>query len=108
MIVALLKTRLRPDADSAAYGALGARMYEIVSGMAGFLSAEFFSAEDGQELTIARFESEQALTAWREQPEHLVAQHRGLAEFYASVEVQICELVREYARQPSAQEGVPV
>jgi heme-degrading monooxygenase HmoA len=101
MIVALLKTRLRPEAPQDEYARLGGRMYELVSAMPGFVSAEFFGSEDGQELTIARFESEEALAAWRNLPEHVSAQRRGLDEFYASVEVQICEVVREYARHPA-------
>jgi len=98
MIVALLKTRLRPDADMQAYATLGGRMYEICSSMPGFISAEFYSGEDGTELTVACFESEAALTAWREEPEHKAAQLRGLEEFYASVTVQICVPVRSYER----------
>jgi heme-degrading monooxygenase HmoA len=96
MIVALLKTKLQPGASVEEYGALGAQMYERVSNLAGFVSAEFFSGEDGQELTIARFESQEALAAWRTLPEHVQAQQRGYAEFYGSVSVEVCELIREH------------
>jgi heme-degrading monooxygenase HmoA len=96
MIVALLKTKRRPEAPADEYAALGGRMYELVSAMPGFISAEFFSGEDNQELTVACLESAEALTAWRVLPEHVAAQRRGVEEFYASVSVQICESVRQH------------
>ena len=43
-----------------------------------------------------RFESLEALRAWREHPEHLVAQARGRSEFFASYQVEVCEVVRAY------------
>jgi heme-degrading monooxygenase HmoA len=79
------------------YSTLGAQMYELVSNLAGFVSADFFSGDDGYELTVARFESLDALSAWRTLAAHVEAQRRGHEEFYASVSVQVCELVREHA-----------
>ena len=87
--------RLRDDADMDGYGKLGERMYGIVSQLPGFLSVKSFKAEDGEEITVFRFASEEALEAWRTHPEHVKTMKRGHAEFYASGFLQICKVIRE-------------
>ena len=52
-------------------------------------------ADDGEELTVFRFASEEALEAWRTHPEHVETMKRGHAEFYASGFLQICKVIRE-------------
>jgi heme-degrading monooxygenase HmoA len=99
MVVALFLTRLRADADTAAYGALGERMVELVQQSPGFDSMEFYSSDDGAELMIARFESREALDAWRANPEHLEAQRAGRERFFAQYRIEICDLVRTHGRE---------
>ena len=72
-----------------------ARMYDIVSRLPGFVSVKLFKADDGEELTVFRFASEEALEAWRTHPEHVETMKRGHAEFYASGFLQICKVIRE-------------
>jgi heme-degrading monooxygenase HmoA len=54
--------------------------------------------------TIIGFESQQALEAWRNHPEHLQAQALGRERFYAEYHLQVCEPIRAY----SFQDGVRV
>ncbi len=96
MVIVLVRTKLRADADVAAYEALGARMFEIVSAMPGFLGAQDYASPDGDKVSVIRFASQEALRAWREEPSHVLAQARGKAEFYASYEIEVCEVVRAY------------
>src|SRR5579859_872980 len=87
--------KLRDDADMDSYGQLGERMYSIVSKPSGFLSVKSFRAEDGEEITVFRFASEEALEAWRTHPDHVETMKRGHAEFYSSGFLQICRVIRE-------------
>ena len=87
--------KLRENAAIDEYGRLGQRMYDIVSRLPGFLSVKSFKAEDGEEITIFRFASEQALEAWRTHPEHVETMKRGHAEFYSTGFFQVCKVVRE-------------
>jgi heme-degrading monooxygenase HmoA len=96
MVIVLIRTKLRADADQAAYEALNAQMYGIVQQMPGFLGVNGYASADGDEVGIVRFESLEALRAWREQPEHVETQARGRAEFYASLQIEVYELVRAY------------
>ena len=42
----------------------------------GFISYNSYVSDDGEELTVARFDSPEALEAWRTHPEHPEAQGR--------------------------------
>lgn len=96
MVIVLIRTKLRPDCDQAAYEALNAQMYELVQRMPGFLGVTGYASAEGDEVGMVRFESLDALRAWREHPEHLVTQARGKSEFYASYRIEVCEVVRAY------------
>jgi heme-degrading monooxygenase HmoA len=87
--------KLREDAALDEYGRLGERMYDIVSRLPGFLSVKTFKAEDGEEITVFRFASEEALEVWRTYPEHVETMKRGHAEFYSSGFLQVCKVIRE-------------
>ena len=127
MVIVLIRTQVRPDADVAAYDRLDARMFELVQTIPGFVSARSYASDDGDErseespigwdltlpgsaggaggnaprgidrLSLIRFESAAALRAWREHPEHREAQRRGRDEFYAIYDVEVCEVARSYA-----------
>src|SRR5262245_52703008 len=96
MVIVLIRTQLRADADHAAYEALNAQMFALVQQMPGFLGVNGYTAPDGDEVGIVRFASLDALRAWREHPDHLTTQARGRAEFYASFRIEVYELVRAY------------
>ena len=94
-VIVIGDLKRRDDADLDEYDRLAERMYNIVSRLPGFLSVKSFKAADGEELTVFRFASEQALEAWRTHPEHVETMKRGHAEFYASGFLQICKVIRE-------------
>jgi heme-degrading monooxygenase HmoA len=96
MVVVLIRARLRLDADRSAYEALNAEMYELVQRMPGFVGASGYASPEGDEIGVVRFESHEALRAWREHPAHVVTQQRGRAEFYASLQIEVCEVIRSY------------
>jgi heme-degrading monooxygenase HmoA len=95
MVIVLLRTRLRAGADRAAYAALGERMFELVQTIPGFAGAASYAA-DGEEVGVIRFSDHDALRAWKNHPEHLVAQQRGRAEFYEAYTIEVCDVVRAY------------
>ena len=94
-IIVIGDLEMREGVSMDEYNQLLGKMYKIVSSMPGFQSVKKFTADDGETVSIYRFESEQALEAWRTQPDHLEAMKRGHAEFYASGHLQICKVIRE-------------
>jgi heme-degrading monooxygenase HmoA len=101
-VVVVFTITLRPDLSVSEYEKTGARMVELVSGMPGFLGMDYAEVEGG-ELLVARFESHEALAAWRNHPEHRAAQQRGREEFFASYRIEVCDTARSYEFQA----GVP-
>ncbi len=95
-IVVLFKTHLRDGADVPAYERTSRRMHELVERIPGFISIKGYTSEDGEEIDIVRFESEDALNTWREYAEHREAQRRGREEFYDRYSIQACRVFREY------------
>jgi len=94
-VIVIGNLKLREGASVEEYEQLGERMYNIVSRILGFLSVKSFNAADGEELTVFRFASEEALEVWRTHPEHVETMKRGHAEFYSSGFLQICKVIRE-------------
>jgi heme-degrading monooxygenase HmoA len=95
MVIVLIRTTMRSDCDRTAYEALNARMYELVQRIPGFAGVTGYGG-DGEDIGVVRFDSLESLRAWREHPEHVVAQQRGRDEFYASYTIEVCEVVRAY------------
>jgi heme-degrading monooxygenase HmoA len=96
MVVIVFRTRLRDGIDEQELGRMGQHMYEIGSAMPGFISYKDFTAADGESLSLVEFESLETLAAWRDHPEHKLAQQRGREEFFAEYHIQVCTPVRDY------------
>ena len=96
MVVVLFGTKMSVDADLDEYEERSRRMNEIVSRMPGFLGIKSYAADDGDEVSVARFKTEPDLEAWRRQPEHVETQRRARENFYESYWVQVCRTVRDY------------
>lgn len=110
MEVVLFHITTRPDVDEAEYEAAFVRMMELVAQVPGFLGFDAFTGQDGSELAVARFEDEQALAAWRDQPEHVDTRRRGRQEFFAAYDITIATVNRHYAwsRQVDETGTIPV
>lgn len=95
MVITVFRSRLRAGVE-ADLGALGQRMYELASGMPGFISYKDFVAEDGENVAIVEFASLEALDAWARHAEHRVAQARGREEFFSEYRIHVCTPIREH------------
>jgi heme-degrading monooxygenase HmoA len=104
MVIVFVRTKLRSNADRAAYDALNGMMYELVQTLPGFVGAAEYASPDGESIGVIRFESLDTLAAWREHPEHVVAQRRGRAEFYEAYTIEVCQVVRAYDQATSARQ----
>ena len=70
-IIVIGDLEMREGVSMDEYNKLLGKMYKIVSSIPGFQSVKKFTADDGETVSIYRFESEQALEAWRTQPDHI-------------------------------------
>ena len=93
-IVTIFRSRLG-DRERDTYDVMAARMYELATAMPGFVDAKFFTADDGERVTIVTFDSWEHHDAWKHHVEHVEAQRLGRSTFYDEFRLQVCELVRE-------------
>ena len=100
MVVVLFSTEGRDDVDVEDYSRTSARMHELVAQVPGFISYNSYADEDGNGVVIARFESHEAVAAWRKNLEHVEAQRKGRENYYSAYWVQVCDTVREYRFTP--------
>ena len=96
MVITLFRTTVRAGVDMEALERLGMRMYELAAKMPGFVSYTEAPLPDGQSLAIVAFDSDAALAAWRQHPEHLEAQRLGREQFFERYDVQVCTVTRSY------------
>jgi heme-degrading monooxygenase HmoA len=100
MVIALFEYRLRADIDVAEWDQTFARMVALASEMPGCISIDGYASPDGVDLAVVRFESEETLQAWKNHPEHVLAQGRGREEFFDTYKVTVASPVtREYGGQ---------
>ena len=94
MVVVVFRFHVNPQANLEELGVLIQKMGALVSEMPGFLAVKDFSAQDGEVVVIAEFDSLESIDAWKAHPEHVIAQRRGREQFFADYRIQVCNLIR--------------
>jgi len=90
---AVIFTSLRTEGDRG-YAVMSARMEVLAAQQPGYLGME--SARDGVGITVSYWRSDADAAAWKQVAEHLVAQERGRAAWYADYRVRVATVTREY------------
>jgi heme-degrading monooxygenase HmoA len=71
------------------------RLYALAEATPGFVDHERYERPDGGTFGVLRFESEDALAAWRDHPDHGEAHQRAVEDVYSTYRVEICERIRQ-------------
>jgi heme-degrading monooxygenase HmoA len=95
MVLTVFGVTWRKGADLDRELELSRRMAEVVSRRPGFISYKSYVAADGDEIGIIRFESREALKAWRNDVAHQSA-WKEAPHFYHEFWVQNCEVFEDY------------
>ena len=96
---AVIFTSLRTTAEPEAYARMAERMVELAQQQPGFLGVESARGDDGFGITVAYFDSEASIAAWRNQAEHAAARARARREWYEHFELRIARVERAYGKQ---------
>ena len=91
----IFSSRRRGDAGDG-YAETAARMETLVREQPGFLGAESTRGTDGFGITVAYFDSEESILAWRRNAEHTAARERGRAAWYEHFELRVAKVERAY------------
>jgi heme-degrading monooxygenase HmoA len=87
----------RADEAVGGYAAMAARMVELAAQQPGYLGIESARNVDGFGITVSYWESMEAISAWKANAEHRVAQENGQRYWYAHYELRIARVERAYA-----------
>jgi heme-degrading monooxygenase HmoA len=94
-IVTVFRSRLRPEFREE-YEQWAHKIQTLAAEAPGFIAIKTYVAEDGERVSIVEFESMEATLAWRNQPDHVEAQHLGQKLFYSEYRIQVCRTIRDY------------
>jgi len=94
---AVIFTSTRTAGDHG-YAETADRMVELASRQPGFLGVESVRDPDGIGITISYWSSTEAIRAWKAQADHLLAQERGMRDWYLRYEVRVARVERAYGK----------
>jgi len=95
MVIVLFRSKLTSEARED-YGTMALEMLERARSLKGFVDFKSFAAEDGEHLSVIRWESLETLRAWTDDVRHVVAQRLGREKWYEYFRVEVAEVVRSY------------
>ncbi|MEZ4951453.1 MAG: antibiotic biosynthesis monooxygenase [Saprospiraceae bacterium] len=76
------------------YEEMAKQMVELAKQQVGFLGFE--SVRNGLGITISYWESEAAIAQWKRNERHMVAQSKGMQQWYESYVTRVCKVERAY------------
>lgn len=92
---AVIFSSQRTEGDNS-YGETAQRMAELAAQQPGFLGMESTRGADGFGITVAYFDSEENIRAWKRNLEHAAARQKGREVWYAHYEIRIAKVERAY------------
>ena len=101
VIFASSRSATPTDHGTLDYDDTAAAMDALVREQPGFLGVD--SVSDGQRgITVSYWRDEEASLAWRRVAEHVVAQQRGILEWYDSYDLHVATVTRATHHPPTA------
>jgi heme-degrading monooxygenase HmoA len=81
------------SADSDGYEEAAAAIERRCRRQPGFVGIDSVRAADGRGITVCRWDSLEAIAAWREDAEHAAARAQGRDRWYERYQVTVCEVL---------------
>ncbi len=79
------------------YAAMADTMFDLALKQPGCLGAESARGTDGLGITVSYWRTEQSISDWKAQSQHLAAQKYGIERWYAHYELRIANVERAYS-----------
>ncbi|WP_256757419.1 antibiotic biosynthesis monooxygenase [Cohnella sp. WQ 127256] len=92
---AVIFSSQRTEGDNG-YGVMADKMEQLASRQPGFIGVESVRDASGSGITISYWESLEAISNWKQNQAHLVAQEKGKQDWYQNYKVKICKVERSY------------
>ena len=91
---AVIFSSRRNDDDAAGYDETSSRRVELARQEAGFLGVESTRDAAAFGITVAYWDSEDAIKVWRLHAEHTAARERGRRDWYQGFEIRVAKVER--------------
>ncbi len=101
----VFSSQRRDNPGDDGYGAMAEYLERKVRQQPGFLGVESTRDAEGFGITVAYFEDEAAIAAWRRDSEHADARARGRKEWYEHFELRIARVERAYGGPTAGEAG---
>lgn len=89
-------TSVREEGDHG-YSEMAKEMAELVRSQPGFLGSDECRGADGLGITVAYFDTEENVKAWRANASHTVARNLGRERWYKSYALHVAKVERAYS-----------
>jgi heme-degrading monooxygenase HmoA len=89
---AVIFTSVRTADDADGYAAMAERMEHLAREQPGFLGVESVRGPDGTGITVAYWDSLEAIHRWGRHAEHRLAQELGRRRWYECFRLRICRV----------------
>jgi heme-degrading monooxygenase HmoA len=76
------------------YSDMADQMEALAKQQEGYLGIE--SARNAVGITISYWKDEQSIMKWKQQADHLLAQQKGITNWYSHYHVRVCKVERAY------------
>jgi len=76
------------------YAEMAEQMENLAKDQKGFISID--SARNAIGITVSYWETLEDIKQWKQHTDHLIAQQKGIKNWYAYYNVKICKVEREY------------
>lgn len=96
---AVIFTSQRTATENDAYADMADAMVRLAEQQPGFLGAESTRGADGLGITVAYWETEAHIAAWKANADHLAAQRAGAERWYEHYEVRVAKVERAYGKR---------
>lgn len=90
---AVIFTSERTEGDKG-YAEMADEMVKLASDQPGFLGVE--SAREGLGITVSYWASLEAIQHWKQNERHIVAQSKGMKDWYSTYKTRVCKVERDY------------
>ena len=80
------------------YNHFSEKLLSLAQQQEGFLRIESVSNTEGMGISISYWRSLDDIKNWRDNITHLEAQEKGKIKWYQDYKVEICEVIRSYAK----------
>ncbi len=94
---AVIFTSLRTEGERG-YGSMAEKMVSLAAQQPGFLGVESVRGAEGLGITVSYWDSLEAITNWKANTEHRVAQETGKKVWYSDYQLRVAKVERDYGK----------